>query len=132
MSGLEKTQVFTVNDINGVKLLSRLRLDFSHLNEHRFQHNFNDIINPMCSCGKEPETTFHYLLHCDLYSIYRLELRTDICVFSESLNNFSEENLLKFLLYGPEDFTSQIDSKILKCTMFIKKTDPFSGPLFYS
>ena len=69
-----ENSVFEVHDINGVTLLTRLRLDFNHLNEHKFRHNFNDIINPMCSCGKEPETTLHYLFRCDLYSIYRLEL----------------------------------------------------------
>ena len=51
--------VFPVHDINSVKLLTRLRLDFSHLNEHKFQHDFNDIIHPMCSCDKEPELTLH-------------------------------------------------------------------------
>ena len=117
-----ENSVFAVRDINGVKLLTRLRLDFGHLNEHKFRHNFNDIINPMCSCGKEPETTLYYLLRCDLYSIYRLELLNDICVLNESLKNFSEENLWKILLYGAEDFTSQLNSEILKCTIkFIKK-----------
>ena len=110
-----KISVFAVRNINGVKLLTRLRFDFSHLNEHKFRHNFNDIINPMCSCCREPETTLHYLLRCDLYSIYRLELLNDIfCVLNESLKNFSEENLLKILLYGAEDFTSQMNSEILK------------------
>ena len=31
--------VFAIHDINGLKLLTRLRLDFSHLNEHKFRHN---------------------------------------------------------------------------------------------
>ena len=42
----------------GVKLFTRLRLQFSHLNEHKFRHGFCDTINPMCSCGTEVETTF--------------------------------------------------------------------------
>ena len=84
----------------------------------------------MCSCSKEAETTLHYLLRCDFYSIYWLELRNDICALNESLKNFSGENLLKVLLYGAEDF---MNSEILKCTIkFIKKTDRFSGPLFLS
>ena len=98
-------------------ILLRLRLDFSYLNEHKFRHNFHDIINPMCSCGKEPETTLHYLLRCDLYSIYRLELLNDVCALNGSLKNSSEEKLLKILLYGAEDFTSQMNSEILKCTI---------------
>ena len=67
-----ENSVFAVHDINDLKLLTRLRLNFSHQNEHKFRHNFNDTINPMFSCGKEPETTLHYFLRCDFYSIYRL------------------------------------------------------------
>ena len=126
-----ENSVFDVYDINDVKLLTQLRLDFSQLNEHKFRNNLNDIINPMRSCGKTPEITFHYLLRCDLYPIYRQKLLKDICAFSESLKNFSEENFLKILFYRAEDLTSQMNSEILKCTLkFFKKADRFSGPLF--
>ena len=133
-----ENSVFEVHDIKDVKLLTRLRLDFIHLNEHKFRHSFNDVINPMCSCGKESETTHHYLLCSDFYFtfwslIYRLELVNDIHTLNGSLKNSSEEKLLKILLYRAEDFTSQMNSKILKCKIkFIKKTDRFSGPLFLS
>ena len=58
----------------------------------------------MCSCGKAPETTLHYLLHCDFYSIYRLELLNDICALNYSLKNISKGNLLRVLLYVAEEF----------------------------
>ena len=116
-----------------MKLLTHLRLDFSHLNEHKFRHNFNDTINPMCSCGKEPEATVHYLLRCDLYSIYRLELLNYVCDLNGSLKNSSEEKLSKILLHGAEDFIPQLNSEILKCTIkFVKKSGCFSGPLSLS
>ena len=35
---------------------SCLTLNFSHLNEHNFRHNFNDTVDLMCTCGLEPET----------------------------------------------------------------------------
>ena len=54
--------------------LTRLRLKFSHLNEHKFRHGFNDTINPMCACRTEVETTEHFLLRCHFYSLLRLEL----------------------------------------------------------
>ena len=57
----------------------------------------------MCSCGKEPETTLHYLLRCDFYSIYRLEPLNDVCALNGSLMDSSEEKLLKILLYGAEE-----------------------------
>ena len=64
-----ENSVFAVHDISGLKLLTRLRLNFRHLSKHKFPHSFNDTINPICSCGTEPETTLHYLLHCEYYSI---------------------------------------------------------------
>ena len=93
----------------------------------------------MSSCRKETETTLHYLLHSDFYSIYRIELLNDICALTNFLKNIVEENLLKVLLYGAEECSSKINSEILKCTIkFIKKKktkkkpDHFSGPLFLS
>ena len=63
---------------------------------------------------------------------YRLELLNDICDLNESLKNFLEENLLKILLYGTEDFTSQKNSEILKRTIKFIKNRRFSGSLYLS
>ena len=46
-----------------IRLLIRLRLGLSHLNEHKFGHNFADCVNPLCCCSIEPETTLHFFLH---------------------------------------------------------------------
>ena len=88
-----ENSVFAVHDISGFKLLTRLRMNFNHLNKHKFRHNFNDTINPMCPCGKEPETTLRYILRCDFYSLYKLELLIDICALNHSLKDISEEHL---------------------------------------
>ena len=85
----KENSIFKIHDINGIKLLNRLRLHFSHLNEHKFRHNFRDTIDPMCSCGIEPETALHYLLDCNLYSDLRTELLNDICVLNPTLKNLS-------------------------------------------
>ena len=42
-----ENSLFSVHDPLGAKLLTRLRLKYSHLNEHKFRHGFNDTINPM-------------------------------------------------------------------------------------
>ena len=48
-----------INDTNGFKLLTRLRLNFSHINEHKFRHNFTDTISPMSSVqSNELESDF--------------------------------------------------------------------------
>ena len=42
---------FNIYNPQGFKLLNRLRLGFSHLREHKFRHNFVDIVSPLCSCA---------------------------------------------------------------------------------
>ena len=39
---LKQKSFFSIHDPIGVKLLTRLRIQFSHLNEHKFGHNFKD------------------------------------------------------------------------------------------
>ena len=58
-----KNSIFNIFDPEGLKLFTRLRLGFSHLNEHRFRHNFQECLNPLCTCSLETENTSHYLLH---------------------------------------------------------------------
>ena len=45
----KENSVFGVSDIYGIKMLTHLLLNFSHLNEHKFRHNLNDTINLMCN-----------------------------------------------------------------------------------
>ena len=52
----------------GLHLLTWLRLGLSHLNEHKFNHNFKNCVNPLCTCSLEIESTSHFFLHCDHYN----------------------------------------------------------------
>ena len=63
-----KENLFAIHDAKCIKLLTSLRLNFSHLNEHKFRHSFRDIVDLICRCGLETETTLHFLLHCRLHS----------------------------------------------------------------
>ena len=38
---------FGTNYVFGLKLLTRHRVGFSHLREHKFKHNFQDTLNPL-------------------------------------------------------------------------------------
>ena len=40
----KENSLFFVHDPLDAKLLTRLRLKFSHLNEHKFWHGFNDTV----------------------------------------------------------------------------------------
>ena len=43
------SSVFNCNNLRGVKLLTRLRVGLMHLREHKFKHDFQDTLNPICS-----------------------------------------------------------------------------------
>ena len=44
--------IYNIYDQQGSKLLNRLRLGFSNLREHKFQHNVADTVNLLCSAQK--------------------------------------------------------------------------------
>ena len=92
--------------------MNRLRLYFSLLNEHKLRHNFRATIDPVCSCGLEPETTLHYLLRCNFYFDLEIDPLKDICALNATLKNLSHEKLLNILLYGSEDFSFNTSKKV--------------------
>ena len=124
----KENSIFSIYDPLGVKLLTRLRLQFSHLNEHKFRHGFGDTINAMCACGSEVETTEHFLLRCHLYSPQRLELFENLEKVDSSFLNLKAS----FLLCGSQSATSKSSNhEILKFIIkYIKETARFDTPLF--
>ena len=60
-----KNSIYGVYCIVGGRGLTRLRIELSPLNEHRFRHNF-DCLSPICACGCAIEDNQHFLLHCHL------------------------------------------------------------------
>ena len=97
----KKNLIFSIYDPLGVKLLTRLRLQFSHLNEHKFRHGFGDTINPMCACGSEVETTEHFLLRCHLYSPQRLELFENLEKVDSRFLNLKAKEKVGFYYMAP-------------------------------
>ena len=75
-------------------LLTRLRLNFSHLIEHKFRPGFRDAVNSMCKYGLETETTFLSLLRCRLHSTIKIEFLDDIYTVASSLTNYPDEKVL--------------------------------------
>ena len=59
-----QNSIYNIFDPKELTFVTRLRLGLSHLNAHRFRHNFQDCLNPLSSCSLKPEDMPHYLLHC--------------------------------------------------------------------
>ena len=99
-----------------VKLLKRLRLDFSHLNEHKFCHNFRKAVNPLCFSNAETETTSHYLLRCLLFSEQRTNLLKSLRNLQNTLLNHCQDNLVNIFLFGSSKYIFSTNSKMLSLT----------------
>ena len=99
-----KNSVFGVAEIYGIKLLTRLRVGLSHLREHEFRYNFQDTINPLCSCSLEIESTSHFFLRCQNFITPRTNLMNELCKFDSSILNLDEISITKLLLYGDSKF----------------------------
>ena len=54
-----QSNIYRIFDPKGLTFLTCLRLGLSHLNEHKCRHNFQDRLNPLCSCSLEIEDTSH-------------------------------------------------------------------------
>ena len=125
------SNVYNVFDPIGLKLLTRLRLGFSHLNEHRFQHNFQHCMNPLCSCSLEIENILHYLLHCHHFFQNHIVFMNSVKSVSESFNSLSDNVKKDVLLYGDTRVDENKNIFILEATLsYIKSTERFSGSIF--
>jgi len=126
-----QNQVFNIFDPNGLKFLTRLRLGFSHLNEHRFRHNLENCINPLCSCSLEVDDTIHYLLHCHHFCHLRDDLMNSVSSVCENFITFTDNVKKDILLYGDPRLDGIRNKLILEATInYIKKSERFSGSIF--
>ena len=80
-----KRSIFNVNDPEGVKYLTRLRLHLSHIDEHIFRHGFLDTLNPLCNCSLQVEDNEHFFLHCLNFENARRSLFMVVSSISSSL-----------------------------------------------
>ena len=123
--------IFNVHNPYGIMLLSRLRLDFSHLNEHLFRHNFSGT-NPLCLClTNSLETTSHFLLHCPTHAANRQILFDNLHAKGISVIPYNDTFLSKLLLFGFKSF-NEIDNKNIICSVidYLMCTKRFNGSLF--
>ena len=80
---------FKISNPLAFKLITRVWLGLSHLNEHRFNHNFDDCISPLCTCSLDIESTVHYFLHCNYYNSARISHLNDLNSVERTLLNLS-------------------------------------------
>ena len=123
--------IFDIYNPYGIKLLTRLRLGLSHLNEHKFKHGFNDTISFICIWGGDIESINHFFLHCPEYCEARPALFDNIQSIDKMLLSQNESSLTHLLLYGDPKRNSNVNAFILNlATEFILSSGRFNKLLF--
>ena len=123
-----KRSVFNIFDPIGVKRLFQLRVGLSPLRYHKKRYNFRDTPNDLCHCQVTAETTEHFLLHCDIFTMVRNSMFVVINPILEfnGLRFFEDNRLVKFLLYGNETLHDDANKVVLSATLqFIHESNRF-------
>ena len=127
-----ENSLYNVNDPIGVKLLTRLRLQFIHLNEYKFRHGFNDTVNPMCPCGTDVETTENFLLRCSCFSTQKSELFDYLYRLDPSFSKLNAKDKVAYLLHVSRSNSSSLSKEVIKVVIkFLKSTGSFNKPLIF-
>ena len=87
-----------------------------HFNEHRFQHNCQDCMNPLCSCSVETEDTSHYLLHCHHFSYHCVDLMNSVKSICDNFDSMPDNVKEELLLYGNSQFDESKNRVIFRAT----------------
>ena len=128
LNHLKVNSVFNMNNPLGLNLLTLLRIGFSHL---EFKQNFQDSVDPFCSCGNDIESIVHFFLHCPNFTTQRQTLLNKLKSIKSSIMVENENSVVRTLLFGRPDFNYSTNKEIINATIsFILTTKRFNCPLF--
>ena len=107
-----------------VKYLTKLRIGFSHLKEHKFKH-------PMCSCSSGIETTIHLFLLCANFNTSRQILFDKIATIDGDILTENEDSIVNTLLFEKPNSEDSFNKAMLNTSIeFILSSERFNNPLF--
>ena len=102
------------------RLLTRLRLELSGLNAHRFKYNLTNT--PICHlCHLAPEDNLHYFYNCPVHILPRQHFM-NLLQSELDLDITNKQNTLKTILYG--NINHNLHSSLL---LFIYQYIKFTG-----
>ena len=98
--------------------------------EHRFNHNFQNCINPLCTCSLEVESISHFSLHCLHSNDIRETLLNELKSIDENIFKLSGSKQISLLLYGDSKFDSNKNTRLLNAAIkYIIDLGRFTVPL---
>ena len=123
--------VFNCCNLKGIRLITWLRLELSHLRQHKFKYKFQNCLNPLCSCDSSIESTSHFLLHCPIFHFKRHTLLSTLNNIDFKVLESIDSYLTQTLLFGCASLDSETNTLVLNTTIdFILSTERFKESLF--
>ena len=104
---------FNCCNLKGIRLITRLRLELSHLREHKFKYNFQNCLNPLCSCGSSIELTCLFLLHYPVFHDKTHTLLSTLNTIDSKILESNDSYLTQTLLFGSTPFDLETNRLIL-------------------
>ena len=121
------------NNFEGLKLLTRMRLGLGYLADHKFRHNFQDCLNPICSCGHEIETTSHFLLDSLNYHSARKTFFERNNLIDSNILQQSDSSITNDFLFGSEKLKEDKSNSLSTSTIeFIQPMKRFKYQVLQS
>ena len=123
--------VLNIHKLIGLKYVTGLRLGLSHLNERRFNHNFENSLSPKCICILKNESTLHFFLHGSYYIPIRKTLFEEVKTIDANLLKLPDCKLTDILLYGCSHFDENQNRLLSIFSIeYIMNSKRFDGSLF--
>ena len=122
--------IFSCHSPKALIFITRLRLGLSHLRYHKFKHNFQDSLNPLCNCGLNTESTSPYVLHSPLFGDERITFPSNIRSNNYKLLEQNYSTLTHILLFGDPASSVETNTLILNAaTQHVLSTERFDEAL---
>ena len=109
----ECNETYGIHNQTRLKLLKRQRLGLSHLNDHKFNHNFWDCMKQLPLCSLSIEKNVHFFLHCHHFSLERQTFMNNIKPIDKDIINKTDSDLANILLFVSSKYEYHTNSKIL-------------------
>ena len=125
-----RNSTYKIYDPLGIKILTKLRLGFSHLSKTNLD------ITLLTHWTRYVLVLYKVSLHlffawCQNYTTLHRAHMTDVKNINDAIMSLNESDLLHVILYGSKNFDSNMNISILTGTIkFIKDTERFDQTLF--
>ena len=111
-----------MSDNLGIKLLTRLCLDLSHLREHKLHHNFQDTIN------LRSRSNFPFFPALPNLHNLRKCLMNELIKVNSCILKLDEISFMKLLLYGGGRYDNKTKTSIILASIkLIYSSNRFDG-----